>query len=202
LYSRLFLLWLSSLTTSQQGYCDKGQALSQVSQSGLFGKEVTVQTYGLDKYGRTLVMCSYPMVCTSTTRSSRKAGPGGIRSMRLRIRYLKGWSRKRERRRKDYGLIHILCHRGSGGRGAGELPNTYPRGLCIMCGTERKAPTATAQAAHTTQRLASALAVPLGVGGGSGDTITFCPGGQMVGAAVNPGPRKPQAVARAWQVNW
>ena len=81
-------------------------------------------------------------------------------------------------------------------------PTPSPHGLCIMCGTERKAAIASGQAARTTQWLASALAVLLGVRRGSGDTITFCPGGQMVGAAVSPGCRKPQAVARAWQVNW
>ena len=47
-----------------------------------FGKEVTLQTYGKDKYGLTLQMCSCPMAPTSITYWSKTAGTGGIGSMR------------------------------------------------------------------------------------------------------------------------
>jgi len=54
------LLWLSSLTTSERVYCDKGQALSQANQRGLFGKDVTLQTQGKGKYKRTLADVALP----------------------------------------------------------------------------------------------------------------------------------------------
>ena len=51
----------------------------------------------------------------SIRNSSSKADAGGIESMRLGIQCWKGWSRKREKRRKAVGLIPIRCRRGSGG---------------------------------------------------------------------------------------
>ena len=52
---------------------------------------------------------------TSFRNLSSKGGAGGIESMRRGIRSWKGWSRKREKRRKAFGLIPIRCRRGSGG---------------------------------------------------------------------------------------
>ena len=47
-------------------------------------KEDTLQTHGKDKYLRTLVDVLHPMALTSTTRSSKTASAGGIKSMCVR----------------------------------------------------------------------------------------------------------------------
>ena len=79
----------------------------------LQSKEVTLQTHGKDKYGRTLadvLLLDGPL---STTHSSKTAGAGGIESMRQVIPCSKGWRRKHEKPRKACGLILLLSHHGS-----------------------------------------------------------------------------------------
>jgi endonuclease YncB( thermonuclease family) len=73
---------------------EKGQAYGNNAKHAAsdlaFGKEVTLQTHGKDKYGRTLAVCSYPMAPTSITRWSKTADAGGIGSMRREIPCSKG----------------------------------------------------------------------------------------------------------------
>jgi len=51
----------------------------------VFGKEVTLQTFGKDKYGRTMPMYCYRTAPTSITRWLKKAGAGGIGRIRWEI---------------------------------------------------------------------------------------------------------------------
>ncbi len=69
---------------------EKGQAYGsnakQAASALDFGKEVTLQNHGKDKYGRTLADVLLPDCTTSITRWSKTAGAGGTGSMRRGIR--------------------------------------------------------------------------------------------------------------------
>ena len=79
---------------------EKGQAYGkrakQAASELAFGKEVTLQTHGLDKYGRTLGDVFL------------------LGSMRRGIPYLKGWGRRQARQRKAYGPIRSQYGSGWG----------------------------------------------------------------------------------------
>ena len=72
---------------------EKGQAYGkrakQAASELVFGKEVTLQTHGHDKYKRTLADGFCPMERMSITCWSKWAGAGSIASMRREIR---NWS--------------------------------------------------------------------------------------------------------------
>jgi micrococcal nuclease len=65
---------------------EKGQAYGkrakQATSELVFGKDVTLQTHGLDKYGRTLADVFLSDGSNVTTRWSKTAGVGGIGNMR------------------------------------------------------------------------------------------------------------------------
>jgi len=71
---------------------------------------VILQTHGDDKYGRTLAEVPLP---DGMNLNQELAGAGGTENMRQGIRSLKGWRRKRERRRRACELIRSLSHRES-----------------------------------------------------------------------------------------
>ena len=76
---------LSGIDCPEKGQA-YGQKAKQAASALVFGKEVTLQTHGHDKYGARLLMCSCPMARTSITRWSKTAGAGGTESLRLGIR--------------------------------------------------------------------------------------------------------------------
>jgi endonuclease YncB( thermonuclease family) len=95
---------------------EKGQAYGNNAKHAAselaFGKLVTVQTYGHDKYDRTLGDVILPdgmnlnqeLVTQGWCWWYRKYAPGD--------RCWKGWRRTHERQRKVYGSIRHLSHRG------------------------------------------------------------------------------------------
>jgi micrococcal nuclease len=101
---------------------EKSQAYSkrakQAASALAFGKEVTLQTHGFDKYGRTLADVLLPdgtnlnhsLVKDGWCWWYRKYAPGDT---------VLEWLEKetREKRRKACGLIRSRCRRGSGERG-------------------------------------------------------------------------------------
>jgi endonuclease YncB( thermonuclease family) len=97
---------------------EKGQAFGtrakQAASELVFGKDVTLQARGHDKYGRTIADVLLPD-CTNVNHELVKDGWGGIGSMRQAIPCLNGWGRKRERPRRACGLIRSRCRRGSTG---------------------------------------------------------------------------------------
>jgi micrococcal nuclease len=73
---------------------EKGQAYGKkaklASSELAFGKEVTLQTHGHDKYGRTLADVILPDGTNVNHMLVKGAGAGGIGSMRQEIRSLRG----------------------------------------------------------------------------------------------------------------
>ncbi|MEP6890865.1 MAG: thermonuclease family protein [Nitrospirota bacterium] len=79
---------LSGIDCPEKGQA-YGQKAKQAASELVYGKEVTLETHGLDKYGRTLADVRCPMAQTSITKWSETAGAGGTGSMRRGIRHLK-----------------------------------------------------------------------------------------------------------------
>jgi hypothetical protein len=76
-------------------------------------KQVTLQTHGHDKYGRTLADVALSDGMNLNQELVKQAGAGGTGSMRRGILCWKGWRRKHEKQRKVCGLIRHQFHRGS-----------------------------------------------------------------------------------------
>jgi hypothetical protein len=114
---------------------EKGQAFGllaeHVASDLVFRKEVTLQTHGLDEYGRTIGDVILPDGITSIRNSSGGASAGGIVATRLGIRCWKGWRRKHERPRKACGPIRSRCRRGSGGRGSKHIGGRTAGGIPV-----------------------------------------------------------------------
>jgi endonuclease YncB( thermonuclease family) len=72
---------LSGIDCPEKGQA-YGQKAKQASSELVFGKEVTLPTFGKIATDASLLMCFCLMELTSITRSSKKAGVGGIGSMR------------------------------------------------------------------------------------------------------------------------
>ena len=82
-----------------------GKKAKQAVSAFVFGKHVTLKTYGLDKYGRTIAEVLLRMERTSTTSSSNKVGVGGIEHMLLGRWSLKSWNEGHEEQREAYRLF-------------------------------------------------------------------------------------------------
>jgi hypothetical protein len=109
-----------------QGY---GNRTKQATSALLFGKEVTLQTYGLDKYKRTLADVILPdgtNVNHALVRAGwcwwyRKYAPGNRELERL--------EKHARARSKGCGLIRRMCRQGSGGREPGSMDSSLTQGM-------------------------------------------------------------------------
>jgi micrococcal nuclease len=137
---------------------EKGQAFGkrakQAASALVFGKEVILQTYSLDKYKRAIADVTLPdgtnvnhvLVKEGWRWWYRRYAPGDT--------VLEGL--ENEAREGQKGL---WAGPAAGAAVALEneeqvsYPTPSPRGLCTLCGTERKAAAASGQAARTTQWL-------------------------------------------------
>ena len=96
-----------------QAYCNNAK---HAASALAFGKEVTLQTHGLDKYKRTLgdvllpdgTNVNHTLVKDGACWWYRKYAPGNT--------VLKGWRKKRETPRRVCGSIRHPFHRGSSAR--------------------------------------------------------------------------------------
>ncbi len=83
---------------------EKGQAFGkkdkQAASELVFGKEVALQIYGLDKYKRTIADVLLPDGTNVNHTLVKAAGAGGIADMRLGIRVPKGLERDAREARK------------------------------------------------------------------------------------------------------
>ena len=75
---------LSGIDCPEKGQA-YGQNAKQAASALVFGKEVTIQMHGYDKYNAPLPMCFCPMVQTSTMNWSKPGGVGGTGSTRREI---------------------------------------------------------------------------------------------------------------------
>ena len=97
-----------------------GNKAKHAASALVFGKEVTLQTHGKDKYKRTLADVLLPDGTNVNHDWSKRAGAGGIGGMRLGTRCSKAWSKTRETRIRSCGLI-LNRHR-CGCRGNSKIP--------------------------------------------------------------------------------
>ena len=120
--------WLQSYVTDDKIYCvyiapNEAMVREHAKQGGVSCK-LGCRCAQSDRSNDGRVACrrsnESPNPVLLPTRRSKKAGAGGIGSMRQGIRCWKGYRRKHEREGKSCGLIRSRCRRGSGGSWAGE----------------------------------------------------------------------------------
>jgi endonuclease YncB( thermonuclease family) len=104
---------------------EKGQAYGnnakQAASALVYGKEVILQTHGLDKYGCTLADVLLPDGTNVNHTLVKDGCCWWYRKYAAGVRCWKGWRRKHERGGKACGPIRSQCRRRSGGNNASSL---------------------------------------------------------------------------------
>ena len=94
-----------------------GQKAKQATSALVFGKVVMLQTFGKDKYGRTLADVRLLDGAHVNHTLVKESWCWWYPKYALRNRELERLEKTHERRRKACGALPFMCHRGNGGIG-------------------------------------------------------------------------------------
>jgi len=90
-----------------------GQRAKQATSALIYGKEVTLQTHGKDKYGRTVADVLLPDGGNVNQQLVREGWCWWYQKQHPRTLRSSNRNRRRKKRNGDYGVTQILSRRGS-----------------------------------------------------------------------------------------